>query len=205
VDDAEIRTLKSLVHVDRLRIAGALASRPQTATELAAGLSLAPKDVARHLAMLRDAGLVEPLASGTPSVMAFRSDRLADAGRALHALEREGMPDAAALGGVAGLGDPADAARTPADFKVLRSFFADGRLQTIPASGRKRQVVLRYLAETVFADDRDYPEKEVNQLLALRHPDVASLRRYLVDHGYVERSNGLYRALPKDRWPSPDG
>ena len=64
---------------------------------------------------------------------------------------------------------------------------------SIPAQPKRRDVVLRFLLERVFTEDREYPEKEVNQRLALFHPDVASLRRYLVDERYVEREAGLYR------------
>ncbi len=85
---------------------------------------------------------------------------------------------------------------TPEDVRVLRSFLVDGRLSSIPAQHRKRQVVLRFLLERVFTEDRDYPEKEVNQRLALFHPDVAALRRYLVDDGFVTREAGLYRRAP---------
>ncbi len=53
--------------------------------------------------------------------------------------------------------------------------------------------MLRYLLDRCFAEDRAYPEKEVNQQLALFHPDVASLRRHLVDHGLVSREAGVYR------------
>jgi len=35
--------------------------------------------------------------------------------------------------------------------------------------------------------------KEVNQRLALFHPDVAALRRYMVDGGLMTRANGEYR------------
>lgn len=44
-----------------------------------------------------------------------------------------------------------------------------------------------------FPDDRAYPEKEVNQRLALFHPDVAALRRYMVDFGLMTREAGEYR------------
>jgi hypothetical protein len=50
--------------------------------------------------------------------------------------------------------------------KVLRAFVRDGRLVSIPARDRKRQVVLRWLAQTCFTEDRAYPEKEVNVRLA---------------------------------------
>jgi hypothetical protein len=71
----------------------------------------------------------------------------------------------------------------PFEAKVLRSFFRDGRLVSIPAQDRKKRVVLLHLLELCFPEDRAYPEKEVNQRLALFHPDVAALRRYLVDFG----------------------
>ena len=58
--------------------------------------------------------------------------------------------------------------------------------------------MLRFLLERVFTEDRDYPEKEVNQRLALFHPDVAALRRYLVDDGYVDREAGCTAAGPLD-------
>ncbi len=82
---------------------------------------------------------------------------------------------------------------SPEDARVLRGFFADDRLVSIPAQHAKRLVVLRYLRDRCFAEDRAYPEKEVNQRLALFHPDVAALRRYLVDDGLMTRAAGEYR------------
>jgi hypothetical protein len=77
--------------------------------------------------------------------------------------------------------------------RVIRSFIRDGRLTTIPARERRRQVVYRYLRDQVFTEDRAYPEKEVNQRLALFHPDVATIRRGMVDSGLVTRAGGEYR------------
>ena len=45
-------------------------------------------------------------------------------------------------------------------------------------------------------------DEEVNQILALRHPDSASLRRYLVDLGYMERNASVYRLRPRESWPT---
>jgi hypothetical protein len=88
---------------------------------------------------------------------------------------------------------PAQAPGDPFEAKVLRSFFRDGRLVSIPAQDRKKRVVLRHLLELCFPEDRAYLEKEVNQRLALFHPDVAALRRYLVDIGLMTRASGEYR------------
>ena len=87
--------------------------------------------------------------------------------------------------------------------KVLRAYLVDGRLTRIPAQGRKRQVILRFLLERVFTEERAYPEKEVNQRLALFHPDVAALRRYLYDERYVDRDHSLYtRRTPRPLLPA---
>jgi hypothetical protein len=77
--------------------------------------------------------------------------------------------------------------------KVLRAFVRDGRLVSIPAKPRKRELLLPYILERCFPEDRAYEEKEVNQRLALLYPDVAALRRYLVDGGLMTRKAGIYR------------
>jgi hypothetical protein len=90
---------------------------------------------------------------------------------------------------------PAGEPLPPEVEKVLRGFFKEGRLVTIPAKQQKRLVVLRYLRDQVFTEDRPYPEAEVNQRLALFNRDVAALRRYMVDARLVTRSGGEYRRL----------
>jgi len=97
--------------------------------------------------------------------------------------------------------------------RVMRSFVRDGRLVSIPAQDRKRRVILRWLVDTIFIEDRVYPEREVNMRLARVHRDVAALRRYLVDARLMTRAAGDYRRtlpLPLDqeadpRGPSADG
>jgi hypothetical protein len=77
--------------------------------------------------------------------------------------------------------------------RVVRAFMRDGRLVSIPARPRKRELLLPVILDQCFPDDRDYEEKEVNMRLALLHPDVAALRRYLVDGGLMTREAGIYR------------
>lgn len=79
--------------------------------------------------------------------------------------------------------------------QVVFAFLKDDRLVSIPARHRKRLVILSYLVERCFPDDRAYPEKEVNQRLALFHPDVAALRRSMVDEGLLTREAGEYRRV----------
>ena len=77
--------------------------------------------------------------------------------------------------------------------RVIRAFVRDGRLTSIPAKPRKRELLLPYLLDTCFPEDRAYEEREVNQRLALLHPDVSALRRYLIDGGLMTREAGIYR------------
>jgi hypothetical protein len=104
----------------------------------------------------------------------------------------DGPPDTAGLPDAPEVAHGGDAIGA-FEAKVLRSFFRDGRLISIPAKDKKKLVVLRHLVALCFAEDRAYPEKEVNQRLALHHPDVAALRRYLVDSGLMTRDAGEYR------------
>jgi hypothetical protein len=77
--------------------------------------------------------------------------------------------------------------------KVIRAFIRDGRLVSIPAKPSKRDLLLPVILDRCFPEDRPYEENEVNVRLALLHPDVAALRRYLVDGGWMTREAGIYR------------
>ena len=183
-----LAALKALTSPDRLRILGRLAAKPATAGAIAAELGMAPGRVNRELDLLRRAGLIEFDRASREPAHALAIGRMNELGRALEALE-PARDSAAAGAGPAGDDLPAD------DAKVLRAFFDGPRLTSIPAQDRKRQVVLRYLREQCFPEDRAYPEKEVNQRLGLFHRDVASLRRYLVDSGLMTRAGGEYRRV----------
>jgi hypothetical protein len=78
--------------------------------------------------------------------------------------------------------------------KTLAAFVRDGRLVRIPVVASKQTVVVRWLA-ALFEMDATYPERDVNATLAQVHPDVATLRRMLVDHRYMGRQNGIYRRI----------
>ncbi|MFF3373668.1 DUF2087 domain-containing protein [Streptomyces sp. NPDC002680] len=62
---------------------------------------------------------------------------------------------------------------------------------SIPAKQSKRRVFLEGLVP-LFALQRRYPEAEVNEVLREVHPDVAALRRYLVEEQLLVRADGQY-------------
>jgi hypothetical protein len=75
---------------------------------------------------------------------------------------------------------------------VLRAFFDEaGRLRTIPARRAKRLIVLDHLAQRFEPGER-FEESEVNRRLRDVHADVATLRRQLVDDGFLTRDRGVY-------------
>jgi DNA-binding transcriptional ArsR family regulator len=192
-----LQALKALSDGSRLRIVGLLAAgRRLSVEELAAALDLTPGTVVHHLRRLRDSSLV--IAHARPPYVEYelRLDRLADIGGQLDRIGREASDTGVLAPGPDGRVRPAYEAR------VLGTFLLDGRLDRIPAQEKKRLVILQFLAESDFEPGRSYPEKEVNQVLALRHPDVASLRRYLVDLGYMERTASVYRLRPSEHWPT---
>ena len=94
----------------------------------------------------------------------------------------------------AGPGEP----HTPDPFvdpfveRTVRSFFDGERLRSIPTKRRARVAVLLHLLER-FEVGRDYPEREVNEILRTAHDDISTLRRELVDYRYLLRSDGVYR------------
>ncbi len=79
----------------------------------------------------------------------------------------------------------------PEQASVLRAFFKGDRLTSVPVARAKRLIVLDYLAQS-FEPGRRYPERDVNEILSRFHDDYATLRRYLVDEGFLSRERGRY-------------
>lgn len=75
---------------------------------------------------------------------------------------------------------------------AVAALFRDGRLVDVPRPGPLRRQLLAVLADR-FEQDRVYTEPEVGAVLGELVDDVAAFRRYLVDHGLLDRDNhGAY-------------
>jgi hypothetical protein len=74
---------------------------------------------------------------------------------------------------------------------VQVAFFRDGRLTSLPRRRAMLVAVCAVLAER-FERGVRYAEREVNAILADDAPDPATLRRLLVDEGYLGREAGTY-------------
>ena len=176
---------KALANESRLRLLGLLAARELNVHELADELKLTEPTASHHLAVLKRLGVLRRRVEGTTHWYALEPDALVQMSRAV--LSREQVPSWA----------PAPESEPPA---ALRNFVAaDGRLTQIPASRKKRRVVLAWLAGR-FEEERVYSEAEVNRVLKRHHEDCATLRRELVGYRMMVREAGRYRRMPEAEW-----
>jgi DNA-binding transcriptional ArsR family regulator len=163
----------------RLRILGAIAEQTRSGSELSDLLNLSPPTISHHIAKLTAAGLIATTPDAQRRLYSLNTDTLRSLARS-SARSGSATPDSP--------NDEADRERS----KTNRDFFKDGVLKQIPAQRRKRVFVLQHLMER-FAPRTDYSEKTVNEMLKRAHPDFATLRRELVDYGFMTRENGVYR------------
>ncbi|MDF3015559.1 MAG: ArsR family transcriptional regulator [Thermomicrobiales bacterium] len=164
---------KALADPARLRILGLLAERAHAGHELADRLALTPPTISHHMRRLVAARLVDVAPDAQTRIYSLRTDTIRDLSGSI-------------------LNDQTQQPDNAEDNAVLRAFFDGPRLRQIPAARKKRVIVLRRLLER-FAPDRAYREAEVNDLLREAHDDVATLRRELVDYGFMVRDRGIYR------------
>lgn len=151
----------------------ALALGAATAEEVGRASGLDGRAVATALHRLEGGGLVERGADGTLVLLAAAFRQAARAAAAEH-------PPADP-----GAGHEAETA------KVLRSFVRDGRLTALPTAEAKKRILLDVICQDLEPGQR-FSEAEVNLRLRRWHDDVASLRRWLVDLGYLDRHAGEY-------------
>ncbi len=177
---------KALSNESRLKLLGILADRECSVEELAALLHLKPPTVSHHLAKLKALNLVTLLPEGNTHLYRLNSAQLQELSRTIL------TPDQLAAFTV-------HVAPQDWETKVLKSFVEADRITDIPASRKKRLVVLKWLV-CKFEADRDYPEKELNALIKQHHPDTATLRREFIGYKLMSRENGIYRRLPESDW-----
>lgn len=169
---------KALADANRLRIVGLLAHRPHSVEELATVLELRASTVSHHLGKLATLGLVRSSTSGHYHV--YSLDAQSVQGLAKDLSSDDSLRKLA----------PTHGATDAYDEKVLATFLdGRGRLKKLPMKRKKFEVILRHVLRS-FEDDGPWDEREVNRRLEKVSDDVASLRRGLIDHGFMTRSPG---------------
>ncbi|MCF2148829.1 metalloregulator ArsR/SmtB family transcription factor [Desmonostoc muscorum LEGE 12446] len=181
-----LRFFKALADESRLKIVGILANQECSVEELAVLLQLKEPTVSHHLAKLKELNLVTMRPEGNSRLYQLDSDALQSISKQIFTPEQ-----------MASLIKDVDTEAW--ENKVLKNYFEGDvfdnnsvqRLKEIPASRKKRLVILKWLANR-FEIGVQYPERTVNDILKRYHPDYATLRRELIGYQLMQRENGIY-------------
>ncbi len=172
-----LKIIKALADRSRLQIVNLLLEKSQYLEVIAEQLDLAPSTASFHLKKLTDAGLVRKEKNQYYSEFhlnhSILSQRLVDIIRQADVvIDQHDRLDAY-------------------ERKILAPFWQNGKLLRLPKQLKKRQLVLKQLAQQ-FKTNTVYKEAEVNTILGAFHDDYCLLRRDLVDFGYLRRKKGQY-------------
>jgi hypothetical protein len=178
---------KALGNDSRLKLLGLVARREHSVQELATLLALTEPTASHHLAVLKALGFVRLRADGNTHLYAFEPVAMRRLASSILGPDRI----RALAAGIE---------LTAWDRRVLGNFVsADGRLKEIPASRKKRRIILVWLLAD-FEPGRRYPEVEVNALIERHHEDCATLRRELIGYRMLAREHGIYWRLDESEW-----
>ncbi len=179
---------KVLANESRLKLVGILAQRECSVEELATLLQLKEPTISHHLTKLKELQLVQMRPQGNTHLYQLNQEALQELNRAVFT-----------PGQMVNLVDEVN--EVTWENKVLSNFLEGERLKEIPASRKKRLVILKWLARQ-FELEVTYSERTVNEIIQRSHPDYATLRRELIGYQMLQRENGLYWQLPETTWKS---
>lgn len=186
---ALLQHFKVLADENRLKLLGILATHEHSVEELAALLQLRAPTISHHLARLKELGLVRMRSEGNTHFYRLDAETLRTTSKELLSLEK-----------IAELVPLEEMEGDAWERKVIRDFFEGPRLKEIPASRKKRSVVLRWLA-SLFEPGTYYTEAQVNEIIKHHHPDASMLRREMIGEYLLQREKGIYwrtRSAPQE-------
>jgi hypothetical protein len=181
-----LQFFKALANESRLKIVGSIAQQERSVEELAAVLGVKEPTISHHLSKLKELNLVQMRPEGNTHY--YRLDL-----GALQSMQKATLTVT-----------PAAPSKVDDDIwvaKVLSSFIKDDRIKEIPASRKKRWIILQWLVQK-FEFDRQYPEKELNTIIKTIHSDTATLRRELVGCNMMQRQDNVYWRTPAAEVPN---
>jgi len=163
--------VKALASADRLRIVGLLSQGSKRAVEITQALGIHASDANRHLEQLTASGVVHE-ADGVYDLNEKAIETLARS-------QFEGKRKAF----------DANEEKQEDVRKVLKTYLnADGTIKQLPQEGKRMEIILNFIVDA-FPFDTTFTEKEVNTILRRFHVDTATLRRNLIDYGFMARES----------------
>ncbi len=194
--EQSLAIMKALADKSRLAIISSLLEQSQYVEEIARRHALAPSTVSFHLRKLEQAGLVNSHKEQYYVIIQAN-------GNIFDTTLRE-IVSSLPVSKVLQEGRMDEYRR-----KVLDVFFSQGTLEKLPTQHKKRLIVLEQFAAK-FEPEYRYSEQEVTGLILPLFEDYCTIRRLLVDEGFIHREgttywreiNGSNQVIPK---PLPKG
>lgn len=174
-----VNIFKALGDEARLSIVRSLAEKDLYAEVLAERLSLSPATVTHHLKKLESVGLIKSRKEQYYKVFSLQKKFL-DKNILNLILEVSKASE--------------DKNEFQYEQKILKTFFKNGVLKSIPVQRKKRLIILKHLLKE-FKADCDYSESEVNEILERYNDDFCTIRREFISEKLMERNSGTYRLL----------
>ena len=184
--DTLLNFFKALANENRLKLVGILSQTECSVEDLAARLHLKEPTVSHHLMKLKELDLVQMRTLGNTHLYKLNRDTLSSLNKSLFTSEQMANWTK-------------DISAQAWSEKVLKSYLEGERILEIPASRKKRLVILQWLVSK-FDFGRTYSEKEINQIIKRHHPDSATLRREFIGYNLMTRTRGIYERLPETLW-----
>ncbi|MDW7658372.1 MAG: DUF2087 domain-containing protein [Bacillota bacterium] len=82
--------------------------------------------------------------------------------------------------------------------KIRLIYIKDGKVKALPSKEKKKIVIFQYVMEK-FESGRIYSEKEVNQIIQEVIDDYVTVRRYLIEYGFMDRKKDGSEYWVKDQ------
>ena len=173
----KLELLKLLADETRLEILNILLKEDSYVEKIACELSLTPATICYHLKKMESAGVVNCSRSQFYIIYSLNRDIF---NKPLYELIKK---DDAVVD-------------TEEKYKkeVISNFFKYGRLIQIPTQRKKREIVLLEILKQ-FEIDREYGEKEVNEIILRYHEDFCTIRREMIAFGMMTRNHEIYKRV----------
>lgn len=168
--------IAAVLNTERLTLIAHLSQGEFSVTELSQILKLNQKDIQRHLEVLETADLVKVVDRDERLFYHFNPNQIEELNRQYFAQTNKPVNLSAY-----------DLSNDQKKI-VVQYTRDDGSLKMIPTKSKKIIAILEYVIVS-FEKNRDYNEKQVNDILEKFHPDTSALRRYMIDYGYLGREN----------------
>jgi hypothetical protein len=187
---ALIMSMQALLDMDALRVVAALAGGERSMAELAAELKIEPSLSRGPLGRLITLQIVALRREGGRMLCFLDKERFRALNGALQRLSKEQLAREV-------VETPGLAEMREDDQSILRNYLRGEQIIELPAGPKRMQALLRWLVQR-FEPGRRYPERELNEIIKRHHPDFATLRRELVDAGFMAREREVYWRLPAE-------